>query len=155
MLLQRCNDRPCAASSERPEIRSPHTGERIVGEPCRSSQGRGGTPWHLFPTSGTRFRTAHHQRLCATQDVGKGDVWEGTYIRGKAVLYANPLRFFCCLGIVIVRRTGLLTDLIHRQVMLCRHLPTRYIYAVKVVPKAKLSTKKMIDQLMAELNIMM
>ena len=41
------------------------------------------------------------------------------------------------------------------KVMLCKHSVARRIYAIKVVPKAKLSTKKMIDQLVAELNIMM
>ena len=40
------------------------------------------------------------------------------------------------------------------QVLLCVHQSTRILYAMKVVPKAKISTQKQVTQILAESNIL-
>lgn len=40
------------------------------------------------------------------------------------------------------------------QVMLCVHKQTNILYAMKVVPKAKIKTQKQINQILSELKIL-
>ncbi len=40
------------------------------------------------------------------------------------------------------------------QVLLCVHQSTRILYAMKVVPKAKIATQKQVTQILAESNIL-
>ncbi len=40
------------------------------------------------------------------------------------------------------------------QVMLAVHSETRILYALKVVPKAKITTKKQVEQILAESRIL-
>lgn len=43
---------------------------------------------------------------------------------------------------------------LHHQVLLCVHNPTKILYAMKVVPKSKISTQKQINQILAECRIL-
>ena len=47
-----------------------------------------------------------------------------------------------------------LLSLPSHQVLMCVHNPTRILYAIKVVPKSKITTQKQVNQILAECRIL-